>query len=91
MQTRKKIMNAKTYQQVLAKAIDGIRGVKSERHLEARVMGQQVGVEDVVPMVPSEIVEEKQVEVSEDLRETSKGDVDQIEMDLERIILMIED
>jgi hypothetical protein len=83
-------MNAKTYQQVLAKAIDGIRGVKSERHLEARVMGQQVGVEDVVP-IPSEIVEEKQVEVSEDLRETSKGDVDQIEMDLERIILMIED
>jgi glutamate formiminotransferase len=54
-------------------------------------MGQQVGVEDVVPMVPSEIVEEEQVEVSEDLGETSKGDVDQIEMDLERIILMIED
>jgi hypothetical protein len=84
-------MNAKTYQQVSAKVIDGIGGVKSEGHLEAMVMGQQVGVEDVVPMVPSEIVEEEQVEVSEDLGETSKGDDDQIEMDLERIILMIED
>jgi hypothetical protein len=49
-------MNARKYQQVSAKAIDGIRGVKSERHLEARVMGQLAGVDDVVrlvPMVPS--------------------------------------
>ncbi len=28
----------------------------NERHLEANVMGQQAGVEDVVPLVPSEIV-----------------------------------
>jgi hypothetical protein len=54
-------------------------------------MGQQVGVEDVVPLVPSEIVEEEQVEMGEDLGETFKGNVDQIEMDLERTILMIED
>jgi len=54
-------------------------------------MGQQVGVEDVVPMVPSEIIEKEQMEVSEDLGETSKGDANQIEMDLEKIILMIED
>jgi len=31
------------------------------------------------------------MEVGEDVGETSKGDVDQIEMDLERTILMIED
>ncbi len=31
------------------------------------------------------------MEVSEDIGETSKGDADQIEMDLERTILMIED
>ncbi len=34
----------------------------NERHLEAGVMGQQVSVENVVPLVPSEIVEEEQVE-----------------------------
>jgi hypothetical protein len=66
-------------------------GVTNERHLEARVMGQQLSVENVVPLVPSEIVEKEQVEASEDVGETSKGDFDQIEMDLERIILMIED
>jgi hypothetical protein len=65
-------------------------GVMSERHLEVRVMGQQAGVEDVVPLVPNEIFEEEQVEVDENVGETSKGDVDQIEIDLERIILMIE-
>ncbi len=48
-------------QQVSAKAINGIGGVKNERHLEVGVMGQQAGVEDVVPLLPSEIVEEKQV------------------------------
>jgi len=66
-------------------------GVTNERHLKARVMGQQLSVENVVPLVPSEIVEKEQVEASEDVGETSKGDFDQIEMDLERIILMIED
>jgi len=35
----------------------------------------------VVPLVPSEIVEE-QVETNENVGETFKGDVDQIEMDL---------
>jgi hypothetical protein len=50
-----------------------------------------VNVEDVVPLVPNEIVDEEQVEASEDVGETSKGNVDQIEMDLERIILMIKD
>jgi len=44
----------------------------------------------VVPLVTSEIVEEE-VEVGEDVRETSKGNVDQIDMDLERTILMIKD
>jgi hypothetical protein len=60
-------------------------GVTNERHLEARVMGQQVNVENVVPLVPSEIVEEEQLEVGEDIGETFKGDVDQIELDLERL------
>jgi hypothetical protein len=31
------------------------------------------------------------VEASENIRETSKGDVDEIEIDLKKIILMIED
>jgi hypothetical protein len=54
-------------------------------------MGYQVGVEDVVPLVPSEILEEEQMEASEDGGETSKGNVDQIKMDLEITILRIED
>jgi hypothetical protein len=45
----------------------------------------------VVPLVASEIVEEEKVEAGEDVRETSKGNVDQIDMDLERTILMIKD
>jgi hypothetical protein len=45
----------------------------------------------VIPLVPSEIIEEEQAEVGEDVKETSKGDANQIEIYLERIILMIED
>jgi hypothetical protein len=46
----------------------------------------------VVPLVWNEIVnEEEEVEMGEEVRETSKGDVDWIEMDLERTILMIKD
>ncbi len=45
----------------------------------------------MVPLVESEIVEEEKVEAGEDVRETSKGNVDQIDMDLERTILMIKD
>jgi hypothetical protein len=45
----------------------------------------------VVPLVLNEIVEDEQMEASEDIGETSKGDADQIEMDFERIILMMED
>ncbi len=40
-------------------------GVTNERHLEANVMGQQAAIEDVVPLAPSEIVEES-VEMRED-------------------------
>jgi hypothetical protein len=65
-------------------------GVMNDEHLEAKVMGQ-VSVENVVPLIVSEIVEEEEVQVDEDVGETFKGDVDQVEMDLERIILMIED
>jgi hypothetical protein len=56
LQTQKKARNARVDQQVSIKAIDGMGGVMNERHLEASVMGQQVGVEDVVPLVPSEIM-----------------------------------
>ncbi len=56
----------------------------NEGHLDVRVMGQQTSVENVVPLVVNEIVEE--MEASEDVRETSIRDVDQIDMDLERII-----
>jgi hypothetical protein len=54
-------------------------------------MGWQVSVEDVVPLIPSGIVEEEQVAMNENIGETFKIDVDQTEIDLERTILMIED
>ncbi len=63
----------------------------NEGYLEVRVMGQQTSVENVVSLVVSEILKEEEVEVDEDVRETFKGDVDQIDMDLERTILMIKD
>jgi hypothetical protein len=49
-----------------------------------------VNVENVVPLVANEIVEKEKMQASEDVGETSKGYVDQVEMDLERTILMIE-
>jgi hypothetical protein len=63
----------------------------NEGHLEVRVMGQQVSVDNVILLVVSEIVKEEELEAGEDVRETFKGDVDQIEMDLEETILMIKD
>ncbi len=48
-----------------------------------------MSVEDVVPLLPSEIVDQEQVEACEDVKETSKGDANQIEMDLEKFILLI--
>jgi hypothetical protein len=50
-----------------------------------------VSVENVVPLVANEIVEEEKVEVDEDVGETSKGNVDHIKMDLEITILMMQD
>jgi hypothetical protein len=41
--------------------------VTNERYLEVGVIGQQMNVENVVP---SEIVEEEQMEVGEDVGET---------------------
>ncbi len=84
-------MNDGGDQQVSTNIIDGMGGVMNEGHLEVKVMGQQMSVENVVPLVASEIVEEEEMEASEDVQETSKGYVDQIEMDLERTILMIKD
>jgi len=48
-----------------------------------------MNVEDVVPLLPSEIVDQEQVEACEDVKETSKGDANQSEMDLKKIILLI--
>jgi len=90
MQIRKKAKNARVDQQVSTMTTNGMGGVRNESHFEARVMGQ-VNVENVVPLVPSEILEEEQMEVGEVIRETFKGDVNQIDMYLERTILMIED
>ncbi len=84
-------MNAGTYQQVLVDVVDGMGGVIHDKHLEAKVMGQQVSVENVVPLLASEIVKEEEMQVGEDVGETSKGDVGEVEMDLEKTILMIED
>jgi len=50
-----------------------------------------MNVENVVPLVASEIVEKEEVRVGEDVGKQFNGDVDQVEMDLERTILMIED
>jgi glutamate formiminotransferase len=52
-------MNVGIDQQVSTKAINGMGGVTNEKHLEIKVMGQRMGVEDVVPLVPIEIVEEE--------------------------------
>jgi hypothetical protein len=71
--------------------IDGMGGVMTDKHLEARVMGHQVNVENLVPLVISGIIEEEEMQASEDVGETFNGDDDQVEMDLERTILMIED
>jgi len=65
-------------------------GVMNEKDLEAKVMRHQVSVEDVVALVPSDIIEE-QMQVGENVGETSIANVDRIEMDLERTILMIEE
>ncbi len=90
MQTWKKTKNVGTNQQVSTKAIHGMKGLTSEGHLEARVMGQQTNLKNVVQLVPTKIVEKEQMQAVEDVGETSKGDVDQIEMDLNRTILIIE-
>ncbi len=47
-------------------------------------MGQQASVEYVVQLVPSEIVEEEQVELGEDIKKTFKRNSNEIEIDLER-------
>jgi hypothetical protein len=67
MQTQKKTKNVGANQQVSTKAIHGMGGVTSEGRLEARVMGQQTNVENVVPLVPTKIIEKEQVEVGEDV------------------------
>jgi hypothetical protein len=48
-------------QQVLADVVDGMGNVMNDKHLEATVMRQQMSVENVVPLVASEIVEEEEV------------------------------
>ncbi len=52
----KESKNAGTNQQVSVEGVDGMGGVMNERHLEANVMGQQMSVEDGVPLVLNEIV-----------------------------------
>jgi hypothetical protein len=63
-------------------------GVMNEGNLEARVMGQQASVEDVVALAPNGIVEE-QVQAKEDIAKESTINADRFEMDLEITILMI--
>ncbi len=60
MQTRKKAINAKAYYQALTD-VDSIGGVMNDEDLEARLMGQQANVENVVPFVISEIVEKEKM------------------------------
>jgi hypothetical protein len=79
MQTQKKTKNG---------GINGMGGVMNEKDLRAWVMGQQVNVEDVVALALNEIVDE-QVWLGEDIAKAYVADVDRIEMNLERTILMI--
>ncbi len=60
----------------------------NEGNLEARVMRQQAGVENVVALAPNGIVE-KQLQAKEDIAKESTIDADRFEMDLEITILMI--
>jgi hypothetical protein len=51
-------MNVGVDQQVSIEVVDGKRGVRNEKHVEVRVMGQQACVEDVVPLLPNEIIDQ---------------------------------
>jgi hypothetical protein len=79
MEIRKKTKNGET---------NGMGGVMNEGNLEARVMRQQAGVENVVALAPNGIVE-KQLQAKEDIAKESTIDADRFEMDLEITILMI--
>ncbi len=89
MQTWKKAKNVKADKQVLIEVVDGMGGVM--KGIWRLVWWKQVGVENVVSLVPSDIIEKEQVEADEDIGETSTRDFDQIEMDLEKTILMVEE
>ncbi len=41
--------------------MNGMGSVMNDKHLEARVMRQQVGVHNVVPLVASEIIKKEEV------------------------------
>ncbi len=64
----------------------------NEGDLEARMMGQhtQANVQDVIALAPNEIVEE-QMQVGENIGETSMADANRIVVNLEKTILMIEE
>jgi hypothetical protein len=66
-------------------------GMGGEGNLEAGVVGQkmQISAKDVVALVVPEIVQE-QVQVGGDIGEAFAVDVDKIEANLEKTILMIE-
>jgi hypothetical protein len=63
----------------------------SEGDLDAGVVGyeMQVSIEDVATLVSPKIVQE-QMQASGDVGETSVANADKIEIDLEKVILMIE-
>ncbi len=67
MQTWKKAKSVGIDQRISTETIHGMGRVTNERYLEVGVIGQQMNVENVVP---SEIVEEEQMEVGEDVGET---------------------
>jgi hypothetical protein len=79
MQTQKKVNNGATNQQASTKFAYGMVGVMNEEDLEVGLIGQQaqVGVEDVVALVPSEIVKEL-VQANENIGETSMTNVNRI-------------
>jgi hypothetical protein len=79
-------------QQALVEFADGMGGAMNEKDLETKVIGQQaqVGVEDVHTLTLSGNIE-KQMQADVDVGETSTINVNRIEVELQKIIDMIEE
>jgi hypothetical protein len=89
MHIQMKTRNGAKDQQAGAKFVGGIGGVMEERDVKVRVIGQQT--KDVIALAPNGNIEEA-VQANVEVGETyATTDVNIIEVELQRIIGMIED